>query len=65
MHLHDTGGTMEGTELEQAVEPRRIRAERRRARNSKRLTTLLQEREELAGVSPVADFVVESVRWTA
>lgn len=56
---------MDRTELEHTVEQRRVRQERRRARNSQELSTLLGQREDLSGVSPVADFVVESVRWTA
>jgi hypothetical protein len=39
--------------------------QRRRARNSRELSQLLQRREDLSGVSHVADFVVDSVRWTA
>ena len=56
---------MDTTEIERAVEQRRLRQQRRRARNTQGLSTLLGQREELSGVSPVADFVVESVRWTA
>lgn len=41
------------------------RAEQRRARNSNGLTHLFAERAELQGVSPVADVVVEAVRWSA
>jgi hypothetical protein len=63
---HDArGGTMEPTDIEHAVEQRRTKEQRRRARNSHGLSTLLAAREELSGVSPVADFFVESVRWTA
>ena len=38
------------------------------ARNDKPIGlrgALLAQREDLSGVSPVAEFVVESVRWTA
>jgi hypothetical protein len=38
---------------------------RRRARSSHELTELFTERSDLLGVSPVADFFVESVRWSA
>ncbi len=38
---------------------------RRRARSSHELTALFSERSDLQGVSPVADFFVESVRWSA
>jgi hypothetical protein len=38
---------------------------RRRARSSQELTDLFNERADLKGVSPVADFFVESVRWSA
>ena len=38
---------------------------RRRARSSHELTELFSERSDLLGVSPVADFFVESVRWSA
>ncbi len=38
---------------------------RRRARSSHELTELFSERSDLQGVSPVADFFVESVRWSA
>jgi hypothetical protein len=57
------------TDIEPTVEPtveqRRIRQQRRQARSSRGLSTLLTDREELSGVSPVADFFVEYVRWTA
>ena len=56
---------METTEPEEPAEQGRIRRERRRARTSEGLSALLDDRTELSGVSPVADFVVESVRWTA
>jgi hypothetical protein len=55
---------METTDIEHAVEQRRARQQRRRANNSRGLSTLLSEREELSGVSAVADFFAESVRWT-
>jgi len=38
---------------------------RRRARNSSELTALYGEREDIRGISPVADFFVDAVRWTA
>ncbi len=38
---------------------------RRRARSSHELTELFNERADLLGISPVADFFVESVRWSA
>jgi hypothetical protein len=38
---------------------------RRRTRSSHELTELFSERSDLLGVSPVADFFVESVRWSA
>ncbi len=38
---------------------------RRRARSSHELTQLFSQRSDLEGVSPVADFFVESVRWSA
>jgi hypothetical protein len=38
---------------------------RRRARSSDELTRLFETRVDLQGVSPVADFFVESVRWSA
>jgi hypothetical protein len=38
---------------------------RRRARSSHELTMLFNARADLHGVSPVADFFVESVRWSA
>jgi hypothetical protein len=38
---------------------------RRRARSSHELPELFSERSDLQGVSPVADFFVESVRWSA
>jgi hypothetical protein len=56
---------MDTVEIEHVADQRRARQQRRRARNSQELSTLLADREELSGVSPVADFVVESVRWTA
>ena len=56
---------MDTADIEHLVEQRRARQQRRRARNSQELSTLLADREDLSGVSQVADFVVESVRWTA
>lgn len=38
---------------------------RRRARSSHELSELFAVRDDLHGVSPVADFFVESVRWGA
>jgi hypothetical protein len=38
---------------------------RRRSRSSHELTRLFSARGDLEGVSPVADFFVESVRWSA
>jgi hypothetical protein len=38
---------------------------RRRTRSSHELSVLFEERDDLVGVSPVADFFVESVRWSA
>lgn len=37
---------------------------RRRARNSRELTRLFARREDLRGVSTIADVVADSVRWT-
>jgi hypothetical protein len=56
---------MDTVEIEQVVDQRSARQQRRRARNSQELSTLLADRQELSGVSLVADFFVESVRWTA
>ena len=56
---------MDAVEIEHVNEQRRARQQRRRARNSQELSTLLAQREDLSGVSPVADFFVEFVRWTA
>ena len=56
---------MDTAEVEHVGDERRARQQRRHARNSEGLSALLAHREELSGVSPVADFVVESVRWTA
>jgi hypothetical protein len=44
---------------------RRATRNRRRARSSHELTALFTERADLRGISPVADFFVESVRWSA
>jgi hypothetical protein len=55
---------MDTVDIEHLAELRRARQQRRHARNSRQLSTLLADREDLSGVSPVADFVVESVRWT-
>ncbi len=55
---------MNGNDHELTFEQRRLRQQQRWARNSHGLSTLFTEREELSGVSPVADFFVESVRWT-
>ena len=59
----NTAGTEQTTE--RAAEQRRLRQQRRRARNSQELSALFGQREELSGVSLVADVFVESVRWTA
>jgi hypothetical protein len=56
---------MNTTDIEHTVEQRRLGQQRRRARNSQELSTLLGQREDLSGVSQVADFFVEPVRWTA
>ena len=60
---------MEASEIDQTRErlaaQRRLRQQRRRAHSSHELSTLLGQRENLSGVSPVADFLVEFVRWTA
>lgn len=39
-------------------------SQRRRARTSNGLTRLYAEREDLRGISGVADLVVEAVRWS-
>ncbi|NYG54420.1 hypothetical protein [Nocardioides perillae] len=36
-----------------------------RSRHSSALTHLLEERKDLTGVHAMADFVTESVRWSA
>lgn len=36
-----------------------------RSRHTSRLAELLEERQDLAGVHAMADFVHESVRWSA
>lgn len=36
-----------------------------RTRHSQSLTTLMNERDDLRGVHALADFVDDSVRWTA
>jgi hypothetical protein len=51
--------------VDNEVDPRRVRQQRRRAHIAKELSALFDERDELRGVSPVADFFAESVRWTA
>lgn len=53
------------TDRDQALE--RIRAQRSslRARHSEALTRLMQERKDLYGVHALADFVSDSLRWTA
>ncbi len=56
---------MDTVEIEPLTEQRQAQQQRRRARNSQGLSALLAQREDLSGVSPVAEFVVESVRWTA
>ena len=43
----------------------RVRQQQRRARTSQGLTELFAERSELRGVSPVADFFVDAVPWSA
>ena len=45
----------------------RIRALRNelRARHARALTTLMDQREDLRGVHALADFVDDSVRWSA
>jgi hypothetical protein len=40
------------------------RRQQRRARTTYGLTTLFEARDDLRGVSPVADFFADSVRWT-
>ena len=56
---------MDAVEIEPVSKQRRAQQQRRRARNSQGLSVLLTQREDLTGVSSVADFFVESVRWSA
>ncbi|WP_148573721.1 hypothetical protein [Nocardioides caldifontis] len=53
------------TRVDGTAERRLATRNRRRARSSHELTELFAERADLQGVSPVADFFVESVRWSA
>ena len=60
--METTSGAVDGGA---ATDPRRVRRELRRARIARELSELFTERDELRGVSPVADFVADSVRWSA
>jgi hypothetical protein len=42
-----------------------LQQERRRARNCHELTELFNERADMRGVSPVADFFADAARWSA
>ncbi len=50
---------------EEAIRRRLATRNRRRQRSSAELSQLFEEREDLRGVSGIADFFVESVRWSA
>jgi hypothetical protein len=56
---------MEQPSAPESTEVRSIQQERRRARNCHGLTELFSERDDLRGVSPVADFFAEAARWSA
>jgi hypothetical protein len=46
-------------------DPTLVGRERREAARARDLAALLQQRPDLAGVHPPADFAAESVRWCA
>jgi len=52
-------------ERSQADDHRRGLRTEQEARRARRVIRLLDTRSELRGVNPVADFLDESVRWTA
>ena len=56
---------MDTTVIETTAEQLNLMNQSWRARNSTALSTLYGQRDDLAGVSVLAHFFVESVRWTA
>ena len=56
---------MEMPHLHPATELRVLHKERRRARNCHELTELFSGRDDLRGVSLVADFFADAARWSA
>jgi len=53
------------TSRERDVDPMRELRTRLRNRHSQALSTLMAERADLRGVNALADFVDDSVRWSA
>lgn len=50
---------------EKTIEAELERRRKQRDRNAQALVELLERREELRGVYPLADHVTEAVAWTA
>ncbi len=61
-HLAETIASTAGIDPDELAA---VRNARRRARTAAGLHTLYAARTDLDGVSPVAQFYAESVRWTA
>lgn len=53
------------TPIDRDVERARARGDALKIRHSEALTRLMDEREDLRGVHALADFVDDSVRWSA
>ncbi len=47
------------------IEIRREQRAALKARHAQKVTTLMNERDDLRGVHALADFVADAVRWTA
>lgn len=58
-------GTGTGTSTEHDMLDGRVQRTALKVRHSQSLTSLMEQRRDLRGVHALADFVDDSVRWTA
>ncbi len=58
-------GPATGHANDDSLDPVLTSRQRRRARNLHSLSALYRQRDDIQGVSPVADFFVESTSWCA
>ncbi|MBF4163539.1 hypothetical protein [Nocardioides acrostichi] len=50
---------------EESLDPRQDQRRALRLRHSSQISSLMSQRDDLRGVSALADIVVDAVRWTA